>query len=340
MNQSKMNSEEKAFPSSGLHPGKTPLRGDLAGVLCVTAGAVLWGMIGLFTRKLNSVGLDSMKIVCVRMIGSALILGLFFLFTDRKMFRIRLQDLWMFFGTGIVSHVLYNWCYFHCIRISSLSVSAALLQTAPSFSILMSMLIFHERCTLRKALALVLTMAGCILVTGAVGKAENISSMAIVSGLGAGFGFALYSVFGRIALKRYTPIQITFWTNVCGGAFSLVLVNQLGLFRQLMHANVTETVLLLIIFGTILPLGLYTKGLIYLENGYAGILAALEPVVALLISVLIFHEEITLSQLLGIVLVISAEAILAVQHRVLGDYSGKKAHINDAPGRAGDGRSS
>ncbi len=291
--------------------GKQDQSGVVKGSLFVTSGAALWGIIGIFTRELNSVGLDSMKIVCLRMIGSAIIMAAVFLFTDRSMFRIRLQDLWMFFGTGIVSQVLYNWCYFHCMRISSISISAALLFTAPSFAVIMSCLLFGERFTLRKAFSLGITTAGVILVTGAAGKGDHISSMVIISGIGAGFGYALYSVFGRFALKRYSPLKITFWTNICGGAFSLVLVNQIGLARQLMHFNVTGTVLLLIVIGTILPLFLYTKGLTYLENGRAGILAAVEPVVATLVSFFVFQEEMTIFQGIGILFVITAVMILA-----------------------------
>ena len=293
-------------------------RSTVAGGVLVTAAAVLWGCISLFTRELNEVGLDSMKIVCVRMIGSSLIMAAVFLVTDRSMFRIRFQDLWMFFGTGIVSQVLYNWCYFHCMRISSVSVSAALRYTSPAFSLLLSLLIFKERLTVRKSISLVLTVAGCMLIAGVIGKGEDLSSMVIISGLGAGLGYALYSVFGRFALSRYSPLKITFWTNVCGGAFSLVLVNQIGLARQLMHFDVTETVLLLIIVGTIIPLFLYTKGLTFLENGRAGILAAAEPVAAALIGWFVFDDALTVFQAAGIILVIIAAAVVATEREVRG----------------------
>ena len=50
---------------------------------------------------------------------------------DKNLFKIKLRDLWCFAGTGLLSIVFFNLCYFKEITITSLSVAAILLYTAP-----------------------------------------------------------------------------------------------------------------------------------------------------------------------------------------------------------------
>lgn len=58
------------------------------------------------------------------------------------------------------------------------------------------------------------------------------------------------------------------------------------------------------------PYMLYTYGLTGLENGRASILASVEPVVASLIGVFIYHEKMTIPAAAGVILVLLAILLL------------------------------
>lgn len=132
--------------------------------LSIISAAALWGCIGVFLRLLTAAGLDSMESVAVRSTVAAILYFFWLLFTDRAAFRVRLQDLWCFVGTGIFSVLFFNWCYFNAISLSALSVAAVLLYTSPVFVMLLSALCFQEPITPRKIGALLLTFCGCVLV--------------------------------------------------------------------------------------------------------------------------------------------------------------------------------
>ena len=134
--------------------------------LCVLLAGTLWGSMGLFVRKLNAVGLYALDIVQLRIAISLVLVGLYLLIFARDKLRVRLRDLWCFAGTGIVSLLLFSWCYFSGMQEASLSVMAVLLYTSPAFIVLLSVLLFRETLTRQKLLALVLTFAGCCLVSG------------------------------------------------------------------------------------------------------------------------------------------------------------------------------
>ena len=64
--------------------------------------------------------------------------------------------------------MLVSWCYFTGTQAASLAVMAVLLYTAPVFVMLMSIVFFREKLTGAKLTALVLCLAGCVLVFIAV----------------------------------------------------------------------------------------------------------------------------------------------------------------------------
>lgn len=279
----------------------------LAPLFIILAG-VLWGSMGLFVRTLNARGLESMDIVALRAIVTAVALFLFLLFYDRKLLKIKLRDIWCFLGTGICSIIFFNYCYFKAIMMTSLSVAAVLLYTAPAIVMVLSFFLFGEKFTKRKLAALIMTFVGCVLVTGVIGDSVQLSAGGILAGLGAGFGYALYSIFGRYALERgYHSLTITFYTFLVAALGTLVLSD---------IRTVAETVtagapmfLFAVAFGvlcTVIPYLTYTIGLKYVENSKASIIASVEPVTATLLGVVLFGEALTVEGVVGTLLVLGA----------------------------------
>ena len=278
-----------------------------APILILIAG-ILWGSMGLFVRTLNAQGLASMEIVGLRAAVTAVALFLFLLLFDRKLFRIHLRDLWCFLGTGICSIVFFNFCYFKAITMTSLSVAAILLYTAPAIVMVLSYFLFKEKLTKRKLLALVMTFTGCVFVTGILTETGTVTAGGILVGLGAGLGYALYSIFSRYALaKGYASLTITFYTFLIAAIASCFLTD-MGIVVQV-AAGSAGHLFFCLAFGvlcTVAPYLAYTLGLQYVENGKASIIASVEPVTATLLGAILFHEKLTASGVFGMVLVLAA----------------------------------
>lgn len=289
--------------------------------LCIITGAALWGLIGIFVKMLAADGFTALQIVTLRTLASAICITPVLMTLGKQHFQVALQDLWMFVGTGIVSLTFFNYCYFNCIQESSLAVAALLLYTAPAFVMLLSLLFFGERFTLLKGIALVATFIGCGFVTGALTGELKLSPIGLLYGLGSGFGYALYSIFSKFALKKYSSFTISAFT------FYIALVGSLPL-ADFSHCNAVwgwNTVIGALGLGlvcAVFPYVLYTQGLQYVEAGQASILATIEPCVAAIVGVLVFAEPLSWDKLLGIVLVVGAVAALNLPQG--SDSSGQK----------------
>ena len=277
--------------------------------LCVLLAGTLWGSMGLFVRKLNAVGLYALDIVQLRIAISLVLVGLYLLIFARD--KLRLRDLWCFAGTGIVSLLLFSWCYFSGMQEASLSVMAVLLYTSPAFIMLLSVLLFREMLTRQKLLALVLTFTGCCLVSG-LGSGSAVSMKGLLLGLGSGFFYALYSIFSRYAIERgYGSWTITFYTFLLCLLASAPLAHW-GLIASALSSGVSVPVyaLLMGLLTGFLAYIFYTKGLEGMESSRAGILASVEPVVGTIIGTLVFHEPLPVQSVLGIALVLGGIVVL------------------------------
>lgn len=254
-------------------------------------------------------GLSPYSIVVVRNCGGLVLLTAVMALRDRSVFRVERQHLKYFFGTGVVSVVLFTVCYFSCQEICSLAVASILLYTAPAIVVVLSALLWREPVTKKKLLALGLTLVGCALVCGVFSGSLTVTGGGIALGLGAGFFYALYSIFGRYALAHYGPMTVTVWTFVFAGAASLVLVRPAEL-AALAQPSMALTAVGLVVCSTVLPYILYTRGLARVEAGKASILASLEPVVASVAGVVLFGEPMSPLTAAGIVCVLAGVYIL------------------------------
>lgn len=280
----------------------------------VLLAGILWGSMGIYVRKLNALGFTTIEIVAVRSVVTAALLLLVLFFYDRKMLKIRLKDIWCFIGTGIFSIVFFNYCYFKAITLTSLSVAAVLLYTAPAIVMVLSAFLFHEKITMVKIIALAATFAGCVFVTGLAGDKESLSTAGILVGLGAGLGYALYSIFGCYAIERgYHSLTISFYTFVFAGIGALPLADVKMIYEApVKDIRMLGFYLIFALISTVVPYILYTLGLTNLENSKASIIASIEPVTATVLGIIIFHEKMNVSNLLGIILVLGAIVICNV----------------------------
>lgn len=277
----------------------------IAPFLVLLAG-ILWGIIGVFVRRLNDIGLKAMDVVTIRAITTSILLFIFLFFYDKKLLHIKGKDIWCFIGTGIFSIVFFNFCYFKAITLTSLAIAAILLYTAPVIVILLSSFLFREKLTLVKIISSILTFAGCVFVTGVTGETANLSTIGILTGLGAGLGYALYSIFSRYALERgYHSLTISFYTFL----FAIVGTAPFAKYTVIWNCitKSKDVIGFCFLFGlvsTVIPYIVYTRGLKEMENGQASIIASIEPVTATLLGFLLYHEKLSVMAICGALLVL------------------------------------
>ena len=305
-------------------------RSFAASAAMVIASAVLWGLYGTFVTILSSMGLSGNALVFLRMLGTTLPVGLIMFATDRSAFRVRPADIPLFVGNGLCSLLFFTACYTAAIKVTKIATAAALLYTAPAIVMILSAVLFHEKLTPRKVFCCLLAVAGCAFASGIGGElfsaasgaasgaagaasaGSAISPAGLLLGLGAGLGYALYSIFSRIILNRgysvYTNVFYSFGVAMLG---FLVLSCADGSIHQVLESSSRTALALLsgLLTGSMAYV-LYTTGMKGMETSRAAQLTTIEPVTAALLGSLVFRQPLSVWEILGIVMVVGSVVMM------------------------------
>lgn len=279
----------------------------------VLGAGTLWGIISIFVRNLNALGLTAIQISLLRALGGTVVMFLFLGIARRDLLKIKLRHIWYFIGTGIISLALFNLCYFTVIELSQASIAVVLLYTSPIFIMVISALVFKEKITRNKVIALGMVFVGCVLVAGLIGGGYALTPTILLLGLGSGLFYGLYSIFGTVALRTYDTMTVTAYTFLFA-ALGTLPFSQVGGMFQTMAAEPVSWLwgIGVSLICAVAPYLLYTWGLSRMPSSRAAILVTVEPLVGALIGILLYREPANFTKLLGMALIFGAVVVLNI----------------------------
>lgn len=281
-------------------------------ILVLIAG-VSWGLIGVFTKAIDALGFTEMQMLFVKGVLATAVLFLITFFKDKSQLKLKnWKDIRYFIGTGVVSFAFFSWAYMKAVNLTSLGVAAVLLYTAPTFVMLFSILLFGEQMTKTKGIVLLMTFVGCIFVTGLLEGGLTFTWQGIAIGLAAGVGYALYSIFGTYAIRGgYGSLTISFYTFLLATIVISFLVEPAAVVSQITEMGQWPLAISFALLTTVVPYLAYTKGLSGLPASKASVTATIEPVVAAVLGIVVFHESVSMLKITGIVLVLSSVVVMS-----------------------------
>ena len=283
-------------------------------ILLPILSGMFWGLGGVFTRILHNIGLNSHSILATRLVIATLILFTILLFYDKGSFKVKIQDLWIFVCTGILGTMLLNLCYNEAAFTLTLSLASVLLSLAPIFAMFLSAKLFDEKITKRKIICLVITLIGCVLVTGVLESNISISVHGLIFGLLSALFWALYGIFSKMATNRGYSTYTTLFYSFLVNSIVLLPITDWSTFNSFLIVNPLTNVpfaLLHSLLIAVLPYFLFTYGLNYVENGKATILcSSAEPTSATIFGLLFFSEVSSMLNIIGIFITIIGLALL------------------------------
>ncbi|MBN1967145.1 MAG: EamA family transporter [Anaerolineae bacterium] len=295
------------------------------GYALVLLAATLWGTLGLFyTHLLDGYGLSTLTLAFFRALLTALILfGTRFVLramrpqrqqTDQQ--RVTRRDLAGFAVFGLLGVAAFYIVYAGAINRAGVGVSAVLMYTAPAWVTGLSALLLGERLTRRKGFALLLVILGAALVARLYDPGTlTLDPLGVLLGLGAGLTYGLYTLFSKVALRRFDVWTVLAWALAFGALFMLPV--QSG--EELARAATTPVILVWLVMTALVPTLLagvsFNLGLRDLPASHASIVATWEPFVAVGLGALVLGEQFDVLQLGGGALIVAAVIVLSLGRR-------------------------
>jgi len=281
----------------------------------ILLAAVLWGCAALTVNLLGDSGASNQEILFVRAATSTLVMAVWIGLTDKKLFRIRLRDLWIFFGQGVLGYAATNLTYFYCIRTCSMGTAAALMYLAPAVVAVLSVPVFREKLTLPKAFSASLVLLGAACTAGIFQGGGTYPAAGLLVGVLCGFVYGLYSIFGRISVGRYHVLTANFYSFGLAALFVFPLLPKEQALAHAAQPELLGAMVLAALLCCTAPYLLYTMALRNVSASAATVVSSLEPAVAAVLGWSVYNESLGAEKVIGIGLIILAVAISTIQPR-------------------------
>lgn len=283
------------------------------GYVLVLLSTLLLSLTGILVKYLLvDFGMQPLALAFLRVLIVAVALGLGLLIFRRAFFSIRSRHLVYFILMGVIGVGLHQLLWVTSVGLNGAGVATVLVYIQPTIVALVSVRFLGETLDRNKVIALVLTLLGIVLVSQVHDIAQlQVNGWGLLAGLGTGFTWAAYALFGRYTSIRYPAWTSLFYAFFFGTLFLLPL--QLLVRDPLSLGNnwAGWAVLLFLALGpTLGGFGLYTIGLSQVPASVVTLLGTLEPVFSIIMAWFLFNERLDFSQIIGAGLILASVILL------------------------------
>jgi RarD protein len=261
----------------------------------------LFGTISIFVRNIS---VSSGELALYRAILAVLLIGAFLLATRQKIpFTKIKKQIPLLLVSGAAMGI--NWIFlFEAYKYTTVSVATLTYYFAPVIVIAVCPILFKEKMTARQILCFVMSTIGIVLITG-IGKFKGENDfIGIIYSLSAALLYAFVVLLNKF-IQNVDGIHRTFLQFLSA---TLVLTPYVLLTSGCTLVNLDGFG-----WGNLLIVGLVHTGITYclyfsalkeLPGQQVAILSYIDPLVAVLVSVILLNEAITVPQILGGMLIL------------------------------------
>jgi drug/metabolite transporter (DMT)-like permease len=269
----------------------------------IIIAAVLWSLAGIFAKQIH--GMSAQSIIFYRVSFAFIIFFTVLLFSGKlNILKLREKKSYLFLFSILQMATMV--AYFISILNASVSIAVLLLSTAPIYITIFSPWLLKEKIGGRGIVALVLSLAGILLIVDPGKLGFNLSSIGILAGIAAGIFYAFEVMTSKYVSPTYSGYSQAFWSFLVA-AIILLPVGAVPL--EVVSSNLVY-LLILAIFPTILAVSLYFNGLKKVKAQSASILGLIEPISAIFFAVLILGEQISTLEITGGALILIGAALV------------------------------
>ena len=286
----------------------------MRGRLLVFAATVLWGTTAALARFVfHRRQVPVLSVVELRLAIATIVLAAYLALRRPERLKIHARDAGYFLILGLFGVATVQGSYYRSIAVLGVGLAILIQYLAPVLIVLFDLL-RGRRIGGAMWLAVIAATAGTALVIGDVDPvARHARPLDWAIGFSSALSFAFYIVFSKRGLKRYAPETVLVYTFAIAGTLWAIVTPPWKIIGAHYGLDLWAMFLALGLFSTLVPFSLFYSGLRHLPAAEAGIVATLEPVVAVLAAAVFLGEWLRPLQWLGAALVLGAAAMSSIR---------------------------
>lgn len=266
-------------------------------IFLAASAYIMWGLLPIYWKAVQN--FDSAFVLGVRVITTFIFTLIIIIFKKANLYR-GIKPLMLIFIAGVFLGV--NWfLYIYTVNSGNVLEAGLAYYIAPILSILIGIIFFREKKTILEYLAIVLMFIGMIYQTITLGKPPI---MAFFIGL----TFSIYGILKKMTIYSgweslfLETLSILIPSIIISKLYFPVSPQPINTWITLMFAGI----------ATGIPLYLYAKAAKSLEVSTLGFLQFFVPLLATLLAIFVYKEELNFNRAITLAIIILAAVLYAV----------------------------
>lgn len=287
----------------------------IKGYLLACLSAVSYGMIPLFAIPLKETDFSFDVVLFYRFLFGALMIGIY-LAIKRVGFGIKFKELGALIFLGVM-YALSSHFLFLGYDYMSASVASTILFVYPVFVALIMGLFFREKLSWVMWIAMVLALFGVYVLSTNNGD-FTLTPKGLVIVLLSALTYAVYIVVvNKSSVSKISGAKVTFYSMIVCSAFFLVKALIAGELEPIPSVGTGCQLVLFSFTTTVLSLLAMVAAIKFIGSTSTAVLGSMEPVVAVSISIALFHEPLTRNLVMGIALIVVAVTFTVLADKIM-----------------------
>ena len=270
---------------------------DNKSIFLAASAYIMWGLLPIYWKAVQN--FDSAFVLGVRVITTFIFTLIIIIFKKANLYK-GIKPLILIFVAGIFLGI--NWfLYIYTVNSGHVLEAGLAYYIAPILSILIGIIFFREKKTVLEYLAIILMFIGMIYQTITLGKPPI---MAFFIGL----TFSIYGILKKMTI--YSGWESLFLETL-SILIPSIIISKLYFPTSSQPTN-TWITLMFAGVATGIPLYLYAKAAKSLEVSTLGFLQFFVPLLATLLAIFVYKEELNLNRAITLAIIILAAILYAV----------------------------
>jgi drug/metabolite transporter (DMT)-like permease len=281
-------------------------------IVMVFVGACSFGILSTFAKLAYREGYSAAEITFSQAFISMVLLWLF-TFLQRKTGQPANRNIWLSLLLTGATIGLTTFVYYLSVLYIPASLAVVILMQFTWMGALLEWIFFKKKPGWKQITIMVLILGATVLASGLLNiHAKEIPLKGILLALGSALLYAMYIVASSRTIKQISSLRKSA-IIMTGSALGIFIANA-GTLVADNHLNMEllKWALFFAMFGTIIPQVLFAKGIPGAGAGISAIIMTVELPVAVITAHIILNEPVTLTQWIGIIVMLLAMTLMKV----------------------------
>ena len=283
------------------------------GVIYVILSAILFGTMPLLARIAYAHGSNAYTVAFTRFFFGSIVLGIIILALPDCAIKISKRQFLTLLKLSVPYALMPILLYVSYTYIDS-GMATTLHFTYPIAVMLIMVIFCKARLDAKQIICAVLCVGGMALLYTPNGQ---ISVPGILLAVASGIVYAVYIVLlGKSTVKELHSLVLAFWISLLSTAEIGLIAFFSGNLVFRLDATGWAAEVGMALFATVFALVLFQKGVFLCGEVKASLFSTFEPLTGIVIGVIVFHEVLSIKEMIGIIGILAAAVLLVIPIKV------------------------